>query len=196
MQTRSRTAKQSQSPTFEHNEGASSSKASVRESNDEPQHTYFDTDSSDSDDQPTRSTQRLNIGGSSRPGEEWHTVTKKRRRRQSVQNVKIPSVQLHAATGPHTKNIHILRAAAVMPGRKGNILDETGKPISSKGLQSTDFGTSRCTVCILVRSKRQPIRRTDRLDRSTNTGHLDRNANSTNTSVDAGAFHLSAQCTH
>jgi len=56
-----------------------------------------------------------------------------------------------------------------MPGRKGNVLDSTGKSLSSKKLQSSDLGIDRCTVCILVRGKRQPIRKTGRMDRNTSS---------------------------
>ena len=162
VQTRSKSTA-SQSPTFSHNEGASSSSS-------KPQHIHFDDSDSDTEEHNKRSSPRLNIGGNSRrPEEPWHTVTKKRHRRQSTQNVKIPCVQLHATTGPHSKNIHILRAAAEMPGRKGNVLDSTGKSLSSKKLQSSDLGIDRCTVCILVRGKRQPIRKTGRMDRNTSS---------------------------
>jgi hypothetical protein len=52
-----------------------------------PYHTLFDSDEDEAVDPPTGPS-RLNIGNSTRVGEsEWHTVTKRRRRR-SIQEVR------------------------------------------------------------------------------------------------------------
>ena len=188
VQTRSKTATSRPPPVPIQHEEPSSSQSHMRETTNS-RHTFFD-ENSDDDQQAERptSTQRLNIGNRSPHGEgEWHTVTP-RRRRKSVQDVKIPSVQLHCATGPHSKNIHILRSAAEMLGRAGNVLDTRGKPLSHKAIPHAQFGTSDCTVCKLLRSKRQPVRR---------TGQLNRNPTGLQTTPSAGAAHyLSSKCTH
>ena len=185
VQTRSKTAA-SRPPTVPHCE-PSSSRSHMHETTNS-RHIHFDDDSDDDQQAERPTSTRLNIGNRSSLGEEeWHTVTS-RRRRKSVQDVKIPSVQLHCATGPHSKNIHILRSAAEMLGRAGDVLDTRGKPLSHKAIHHAQFGISDCTVCKLLRSKRQPIRRTGRLNRNP--------ANSQTTTSAGGAHYLSHQCTH
>ena len=181
--TRSKTASTAPRTHPIENEGASSSRPNMRQGS-KPGHILFDSDEDEAVDPPTGPA-RLNIGNNTRVGEsEWQTVTKRRRRR-SIQDVKIPSVQLHCSTGPHSKNIHILRAAAAMPGRASNVLGANGKPLSSKDIQSADFGNTDCTVCIMVRTKRQPIRKTRGLDRNT-----------TGTTPPDGSAHYLSHCTH
>jgi hypothetical protein len=98
---------------------------------------------------------------------------------------KIPSVQFHCSTGPYSKNTHIPRAAAAMPGRTGNVLGADGKPLTSKEVQSAEFGHTDSTVCIMVRTKRQPVHKTRGLDRNT-----------TATTPPDGSAHYLSHCTH